>query len=193
MVWSHNDQWMLTADHAGFIKYWQSNMNNVKMYQGHKEPIRSIRWELVPPSGEYLHRSKVYVTLHVICEKQLTAKPNYCRVSYSYLPVFCSLIQYAASIMLENFFYLTQTMYIWQVTWDCVCGCVDQFLYWTQTMYIWQVIWDHVCWCIEQFLYLTQTMHISEAIFEIVYVGVWNDSSLWQILCSNGLVVVGCS
>ncbi|XP_060551077.1 pre-mRNA 3' end processing protein WDR33-like [Ruditapes philippinarum] len=42
MVWSHNDQWMLTADHAGFIKYWQSNMNNVKMYQGHKEPIRSI-------------------------------------------------------------------------------------------------------------------------------------------------------
>ncbi|KAL4220791.1 WD repeat-containing protein 33 [Mactra antiquata] len=42
MVWSHNDQWMVTADHAGFIKYWQTNMNNVKMYQGHKEPIRSI-------------------------------------------------------------------------------------------------------------------------------------------------------
>ncbi|WAR15169.1 WDR33-like protein, partial [Mya arenaria] len=42
MVWSHNDQWMVTGDHAGFIKYWQTNMNNVKMYQGHKEPIRSI-------------------------------------------------------------------------------------------------------------------------------------------------------
>ena len=48
MVWSHNDQWMVTGDHAGFIKYWQTNMNNVKMYQGHKEPIRSIRWEPRP-------------------------------------------------------------------------------------------------------------------------------------------------
>ncbi|KAH3823225.1 hypothetical protein DPMN_125024 [Dreissena polymorpha] len=47
MVWSHNDQWMVTGDHAGFIKYWQSNMNNVKMYQGHKEPVRSIRWDIV--------------------------------------------------------------------------------------------------------------------------------------------------
>ena len=51
MRWSHNDQWMITADHAGFIKYWQSNMNNVKMYQGHKEPIRSLRWDFAPSSG----------------------------------------------------------------------------------------------------------------------------------------------
>jgi hypothetical protein len=43
MRWSHNDQWMVTADHAGYVKYWQSNMNNVKMYQGHKEPIRGVR------------------------------------------------------------------------------------------------------------------------------------------------------
>nr|KAG5689276.1 hypothetical protein BaRGS_005284 [Batillaria attramentaria] len=42
MRWSHNDLWMVTADHAGYIKYWQSNMNNVKMYQGHKEPIRGV-------------------------------------------------------------------------------------------------------------------------------------------------------
>jgi len=42
MVWSHNDNWMLTADHTGFVKYWQSNMNNVKMYQAHKEPIRDL-------------------------------------------------------------------------------------------------------------------------------------------------------
>ena len=44
MVWSHNDMWMLTADHGGFVKYWQSNMNNVKMYQAHKEPVRGLRW-----------------------------------------------------------------------------------------------------------------------------------------------------
>lgn len=42
MVWSNNDQWMVTGDHSGYIKYWQSNMNNVKMYQAHKEPVRSI-------------------------------------------------------------------------------------------------------------------------------------------------------
>ncbi len=42
MVWSHNDQWMVTGDHAGFVKYWQSNMNNVKMFQAHKEPVRRI-------------------------------------------------------------------------------------------------------------------------------------------------------
>ncbi|XP_077998427.1 uncharacterized protein LOC144451462 [Glandiceps talaboti] len=40
MTWSHNDMWMCTGDHAGYIKYWQSNMNNVKMFQAHKEPIR---------------------------------------------------------------------------------------------------------------------------------------------------------
>lgn len=42
MVWSHNDQWMLTGDHSGYIKYWQINMNNVKMFQAHKEPVRGI-------------------------------------------------------------------------------------------------------------------------------------------------------
>lgn len=45
MVWSNNDSWMITGDHSGFIKYWQSNMNNVKMFQGHKEPVRGIRWD----------------------------------------------------------------------------------------------------------------------------------------------------
>lgn len=43
MVWSHNDNWMVTGDHAGYVKYWQSNMNNVRMFQAHKEPVRGIR------------------------------------------------------------------------------------------------------------------------------------------------------
>lgn len=42
MVWSNNDTWMVTGDHSGFVKYWQSNMNNVKMFQAHKEPLRGI-------------------------------------------------------------------------------------------------------------------------------------------------------
>ncbi|XP_033642589.1 pre-mRNA 3' end processing protein WDR33-like [Asterias rubens] len=43
MTWSHNDLWLMTADHLGYVKYWQSNMNNVKMYQAHKDqPIRGV-------------------------------------------------------------------------------------------------------------------------------------------------------
>jgi len=42
MQWSHNDVWMVTGDHGGYIKYWQSNMNNVKMFQAHKEPVRRV-------------------------------------------------------------------------------------------------------------------------------------------------------
>ncbi|VDD79237.1 unnamed protein product [Mesocestoides corti] len=42
MKWSHNDEWLLTADHAGYVKYWQANMNNVQMYQAHKMPIRGV-------------------------------------------------------------------------------------------------------------------------------------------------------
>src|SRR5256885_2101484 len=45
MQWSRNDSWMVTADQGGYVKYWQSNMNNVKMFQAHKEPVRAIRWE----------------------------------------------------------------------------------------------------------------------------------------------------
>ncbi|EYC06821.1 hypothetical protein Y032_0073g722 [Ancylostoma ceylanicum] len=43
MTWSHNEQWLVSADHEGFIKYWQPNMNNVHMYQAHKdEPVRGL-------------------------------------------------------------------------------------------------------------------------------------------------------
>jgi len=42
MKWNHSDTWMVTADHGGYIKYWQSNMNNVKMFPAHKDPVRAI-------------------------------------------------------------------------------------------------------------------------------------------------------
>lgn len=44
MVWSHNDQWMVTGDTGGFVKYWQTNMNNVKLFQAHKDPVRGLRY-----------------------------------------------------------------------------------------------------------------------------------------------------
>lgn len=37
---------MVTADQTGYVKYWQSNMNNVKMFQAHKEPVRAIRCDI---------------------------------------------------------------------------------------------------------------------------------------------------
>lgn len=33
----------MSADHDGYIKYWQPNMNNVHAYQAHREPIRALR------------------------------------------------------------------------------------------------------------------------------------------------------
>ncbi|KAI9143687.1 WD40-repeat-containing domain protein [Paraphysoderma sedebokerense] len=42
MRWSHNDVWMLSGDNSGVVKYWQSNMNNLKIIQCHKEVIRGI-------------------------------------------------------------------------------------------------------------------------------------------------------
>lgn len=42
MVWSNNDIFMVSADTGGSIKYWQSNMNNLKAFQGHNECIRDL-------------------------------------------------------------------------------------------------------------------------------------------------------
>lgn len=76
MTWSHNDMWMLTADHGGYVKYWQSNMNNVKMFQAHKEAIREARsipnlpFSVVNPRSVYRRRplgSSVLVYFSLCC------------------------------------------------------------------------------------------------------------------------------
>uniref|UniRef100_A0A2N9HDG8 Uncharacterized protein n=1 Tax=Fagus sylvatica TaxID=28930 RepID=A0A2N9HDG8_FAGSY len=47
MVWSHNDNWMVSGDDGGAIKYWQNNMNNVKANKSaHKESVRDLRTDL---------------------------------------------------------------------------------------------------------------------------------------------------
>eukprot|EP00731_Ephydatia_muelleri_P015100 Em0008g820a len=41
MTWSHQGtDWMVTTDDKGYVKYWQSNMNNVHTFQAHSEPVR---------------------------------------------------------------------------------------------------------------------------------------------------------
>ncbi|KAG9232031.1 WD40-repeat-containing domain protein [Amylocarpus encephaloides] len=42
LAYSHSDDWLVSADHDGIIKYWQPNFNNVKVIQGHSDSIRDL-------------------------------------------------------------------------------------------------------------------------------------------------------
>ncbi len=42
LSYSQNGDWLISADHEGIIKYWQPNFNNVKIIQGHTDPIRDM-------------------------------------------------------------------------------------------------------------------------------------------------------
>ncbi|CAJ2506125.1 Uu.00g002550.m01.CDS01 [Anthostomella pinea] len=42
LAYSHSDDWLISADHDGVIKYWQPNFNNVQVIQGHHDPIRDL-------------------------------------------------------------------------------------------------------------------------------------------------------
>ncbi|KAI9789662.1 MAG: pre-mRNA cleavage and polyadenylation factor (CPF) complex subunit, partial [Piccolia ochrophora] len=41
-TYSHGDDWLLSADQAGIVKYWQPNFNNVKVLQAHNDAIRDL-------------------------------------------------------------------------------------------------------------------------------------------------------
>ena len=55
MSYSHNDDWLVSADHDGLIKYWQPNFNNVKVIQGHDDPIRDLAFS--PNDGKFVTAS----------------------------------------------------------------------------------------------------------------------------------------
>ncbi|KAK4106805.1 WD40 repeat-like protein [Parathielavia hyrcaniae] len=42
LAYSHSDDWLVSADHDGIIKYWQPNFNNVESIRGHTDPIRDL-------------------------------------------------------------------------------------------------------------------------------------------------------
>ncbi|KAF2734769.1 WD40 repeat-like protein [Polyplosphaeria fusca] len=42
VAYTHTDDWLLSADQTGIIKYWQTNFNNVKEIQAHNEAIRGL-------------------------------------------------------------------------------------------------------------------------------------------------------
>ena len=41
-VFSHNENWFLSGDDAGVVKYWQTNLNNMKQIKAHDEPVRAL-------------------------------------------------------------------------------------------------------------------------------------------------------
>ena len=57
MEWSHNGTWMVTTDDRGFVKYWQSNMNNVHTFQAHSDPVRSSRWDRAACKSNFMRFS----------------------------------------------------------------------------------------------------------------------------------------
>ena len=42
IVYSHSDDWLISADQEGLVKYWQPNFNNVKEIQAHDMPVRDM-------------------------------------------------------------------------------------------------------------------------------------------------------
>ncbi|KAI9714105.1 MAG: pre-mRNA cleavage and polyadenylation factor (CPF) complex subunit [Chrysothrix sp. TS-e1954] len=42
VAWSHSDDWLVSTDQGGIIKYWQPTFNNVKEFKGHDHPIRDV-------------------------------------------------------------------------------------------------------------------------------------------------------
>lgn len=42
MEYSHSDDWLISGDHDGTIKYWLPNFNNVENINAHSDPIRDL-------------------------------------------------------------------------------------------------------------------------------------------------------
>ncbi len=42
LEYSNSDDWLVSGDHDGLIKYWQPNFNNVQSINAHSDPIRDL-------------------------------------------------------------------------------------------------------------------------------------------------------
>lgn len=75
MKWSHTDEWLISSDDRGLVKYWQSNMNNVHTFQAHSDPVRCLRWEDDTRQHRCYHHHQCSIVLvcnssrrcHIIC------------------------------------------------------------------------------------------------------------------------------
>lgn len=95
--WSHNDQWMISADHDGYIKYWQANMNNVTMFQAHKEAVRSVRWATIrirPFSVEWALLSEhldlvIFIVLLLLIPSKSPSRFGFGKENFTLAVIFC--------------------------------------------------------------------------------------------------------
>ncbi|KAJ9151882.1 Protein PFS2 [Pleurostoma richardsiae] len=75
LEYSHSDDWLISADHDGIIKYWQPNFNNVESIRAHHDPIRDLAF--APTDAKFVTASddstlKVYDFAGGIAETTLT-------------------------------------------------------------------------------------------------------------------------
>lgn len=52
LKYSHNDDWLLSGDQSGVLKYWQPNFNNVNIITAHNDGIRDVAFS--PNDSKFL-------------------------------------------------------------------------------------------------------------------------------------------
>ncbi|ROV99158.1 hypothetical protein VMCG_06657 [Cytospora schulzeri] len=55
LEYSNSDDWLISADHDGVIKYWQPNFNNVESIRGHHDAIRDLA--IAPTDSKFVTAS----------------------------------------------------------------------------------------------------------------------------------------
>lgn len=75
LSYSHSDDWLISADHDGVIKYWQPNFNNVESIRGHHDPIRDLAFS--PTDSKFVTASddstlKIFDFAGGVAESSLT-------------------------------------------------------------------------------------------------------------------------
>jgi polyadenylation factor subunit 2 len=63
MVFSHSDQYLLSGDNGGVVKYYEPNFNCVKIFQAHDQPLRQLCFA---PTDLKLKKKKVGVVFFVV-------------------------------------------------------------------------------------------------------------------------------
>ncbi|KAL9937148.1 hypothetical protein V8E36_004383 [Tilletia maclaganii] len=49
--WSHSGVWLISSDQNGQVKYFQPNMNNVQLFEAHRESVRALSFS--PDDGRF--------------------------------------------------------------------------------------------------------------------------------------------
>ena len=126
MVWDHSGQWMITGEHAGYVKYWQNNMNNVKMYQAHKDAIRGLRLVNLVPA-------------RLVSPSSFNWAPNFCSNNFQCLPYqFLKLQCISLMIKLEQcivFNYVVLQAMFCSNSYDSLIKCLNKNLLATKAIF----------------------------------------------------------